>query len=113
MLRLALLVAFLIAAYSLPAHAATKSYVAVMVTDSIGQPLSGQEVKATPTDGEFQTMLVMQTDANGIAQLGDLADGLWEVESCGQTITTESTDGPNAGLINVTCHRSLLPDISK
>lgn len=113
MLRLALLTAFVIAAYSLPAQAASRSYVSVMVTDGAGQPLVAQDVKATPADGEFQTMLVMQTDANGIAQLGDLADGIWEVEACGQTITTESTDGPNAGLINVTCHRSLLPLVSK
>lgn len=113
MLRLALLVAFLIAAYSLPAHAASRSYVSVMVTDGIGQPLVGQGVKATPVDSDGRIIIVMATDANGIAQLGDLADGLWEVEACGQTITTESTDGPNAGLINVTCHRSLLPVISK
>lgn len=113
MLRLALLVAFLIAAYSLPAHAASRSYFSVMVTDTIGQPLSGQEVKAIPTDGEGRAVIVMMTNENGIAQLGDLADGLWNVEACGQLITTESTDGPNAGLINVTCHRVLLPVASK
>ena len=113
MLRLALLVAFLIAAYSLPAQAASRSYVSVMVTDGTDQPLSGQEVKATPNAGEFQTMIVMTTNEHGIAQLGELADGLWEVEACGQTITTESTDGPTAGLINVTCHRSLLPVVKR
>lgn len=113
MLRIALLAAFLIAAYSLPAHAASRSYFSVMVTDSIGQPLVSQEVKATPVDGEGRIIIAMITNEKGIAQLGDLTDGLWNVEACGQTTTTESTDGPNAGLINVTCHRSLLPLVSK
>lgn len=113
MLRITFLVAFLIAAYSLPAYAASRSYVSVVVTDSIGKPIGGQEVKATPTDGEGRIIIAMTTNERGIAELGDLADGVWTVEACGQLITTESTDGPNAGLINVTCHRVLLPVINR
>lgn len=113
MLRIAFLLALLVAAYSLPAHAASRSYVSVMVTDGIGKPISGQEVKAAPVVGEFQTMLVVTTNEKGVAQLGDLADGLWNIETCGQLITTESTDGPTGGLISVTCHRVLLPAVSK
>ena len=113
MLRIAFLLVLLAAAYSLPAHAASRSYVSVVVTVSIGKPIGGQEVKATPTDGEGRIMIAMTTNERGIAELGDLADGIWNVEACGQLITTESTDGPNAGLINVTCHRVLLPVVSK
>lgn len=113
MLRLALLVTFLIAAYILPAHAASRSYFSVMVTDTIGQPLSGQEVKALQADVKFPAMIVLTTDEHGVAQLGNLADGIWNVEACGQTVTAESADGPTGWLINVTCHRVLLPVVSK
>ncbi len=112
MLRLVFLVILLIAAYSLPAHAASRSYFAVMVTDRDGQPLSGQEVKASQADVKIPA-IDMTTNENGVAQLGDLADGIWTVEACGQTVTAESADGPTGWLINVTCHRVLLPVINQ
>lgn len=113
MLRLAFLIILLVAAYSLPAHADSRSYVSVMVTDDIGQPLTGQNVKASQADVKSPTVIDMTTDEHGIAQLGDLDDGIWNVEACGQTVTTESTDGPTGWLVSVICHRVLLPTASR
>lgn len=109
MLRIVLLALLLIVAYVLPARAKGNSHLAVVVTDSYGQPLAGQEIKVTNSGDRAVALFV--TDSAGQTTVGNLQPGFWQVEACGQQATFESSEEPSGGLLEITCHRQLLPVI--
>lgn len=106
------LMIMLIAAYAMPAQASPASYVSVFISDAAGHPIAGETVTALPLD-DRAAIVAITTDTRGMADLGDLRDGDWMVTACGQQFDVNSTDGPTGGLIAATCHRVLLPTVSR
>ena len=99
-----------IAATYTPASATPSSYLSVAVTDSHGQALASIPVTAVHEN----TLIALSTDQNGMVNLDNLAAGDWAVTACGQTVTYTSMDGQDiGGTLMLTCHRMLLPVVSR
>jgi len=109
---IAALTTWSIIAIIIVAHAAPQSSFSAQVVDAAtGGGVLGAVVTATPADGAL-ALIALQTDAEGMAQFGELATGDWLITACGQTIVYASTaDGDTAAIWLVQCNRLWLPVI--
>lgn len=91
-------------------NASTNSFLSVIITDSYGQSIADMPVHAN-NDNIIFTFISNQ---NGIVEFTELSIGDWIITVCGQTVTYNSVDGEDiSAMLFITCHRSLLPIVSR